>query len=65
MANPAFRFTLLHTDAHCRARRSRFATPHGTVEMPAFMPVATQGSVKGIGVEPLRAAGTQMVLGNT
>ncbi len=65
MANPAFRFTLLHTDARCLARRSSFATPHGTVDMPAFMPVATQGSVKGVDVEPLRAAGTQMVLGNT
>jgi queuine tRNA-ribosyltransferase len=33
--------------------------------MPAFMPVATQGSVKGLSIEQLRATGTQMVLGNT
>jgi queuine tRNA-ribosyltransferase len=33
--------------------------------MPAFMPVATQGSVKGLQIEQLRATCTQMVLGNT
>ncbi len=64
MASASFHFTVLHTDAHSRARRSTFATPHGAVEMPAFMPVATQGSVKGLDLEPLRATGTQMVLGN-
>ncbi len=64
MANSAFRFTVLHTDAHCRARQCIYATPHGIVELPAFMPVATQGSVKGLVPELLRATGTQMVLGN-
>ena len=46
-----FRFDLKHTDAHCRARRSTFHTPHGPVEMPAFMPVGTQGTVKGLTIE--------------
>jgi queuine tRNA-ribosyltransferase len=52
-------------DARCAARRSTFHTPHGPVEMPAFMPVGTVASVKGIEVEQLRACGAQMVLGNT
>lgn len=65
VSRPAFDFRLLHEDAGCRARRSAFATPHGTVEMPAFMPVGTQGTVKGLTAEQLRATAAQMVLGNT
>ena len=60
MAHGSFRFTLLHTDAHCRARRSRFHTPHGAVELPTFMPVATLASVKGLQIDAIRATGTQM-----
>jgi queuine tRNA-ribosyltransferase len=44
---------------------STFQTPHGAVEMPAFMPVGTQGTVKGLSVEMLRATGAQMILANT
>lgn len=51
-------------DAGAAARRSTFRTPHGPVEMPAFLPVATLGSVKGLAIEQIRATGTQMVLGN-
>jgi queuine tRNA-ribosyltransferase len=61
----AFSFTLDHVDAGCAARRSTFVTPHGAVDLPAFMPVGTQGTVKGLEVEQLRATGTQMVLANT
>jgi queuine tRNA-ribosyltransferase len=60
-----FSFQLHHTDAGCAARRATFHTPHGAIEMPAFMPVATQGSVKGLEIEQLRATGAEMVLGNT
>jgi queuine tRNA-ribosyltransferase len=60
-----FSFRLLHTDAHSAARRSVFSTPHGAVQMPAFMPVGTQGSVKGLEIEQLRATGAEMILGNT
>ena len=63
--NKATSFRLLHIDAHCAARRSVFSTPHGTVQMPAFMPVGTQASVKGLEIEQLRATGAEMVLGNT
>src|SRR5262249_44117350 len=56
----------LHSvDARCRARRSTFTTPHGSVEMPAFMPVGTQGTVKGLEIDMLRATGAQMILSNT
>lgn len=40
-------------------------TPHGAVEMPAFMPVGTGGAVKGVLVEQLWRSGTQMILANT
>ena len=56
---------LRHVDAGSAARRTTFVTPHGAVEMPAFMPVATQGSVKGLEIERVRAAGAEMVLANT
>ena len=42
-----------------------FSTPHGDVQLPAFMPVATQATVKGLEIEQLRATGAEMVLGNT
>lgn len=60
-----FDYILSHEDRSSRARRGRFLTPHGAVELPAFMPVGTVGSVKGLPIEMLRATGAQMVLGNT
>jgi queuine tRNA-ribosyltransferase len=47
------------------ARAGRIHTPHGDVDTPAFMPVATQGSVKSLSPADLRAAGAQIVLANT
>lgn len=63
--HPSFSFRLLHCDSQCRARRSVFSTPHGDVQMPAFMPVGTVGSVKGLEIDQLTATGAQMILGNT
>ncbi|MEM1303300.1 MAG: tRNA guanosine(34) transglycosylase Tgt [Planctomycetota bacterium] len=54
---------VLHTDG--AARRSRLHTPHGSVELPAFMPVGTVGAVKGVEIDRVRDTGAQMVLGNT
>lgn len=48
-----------------RARVARFTTPHGTVTTPMFMPVGTQGTVKGISPQELLDIGSQMILGNT
>ena len=47
------------------ARAGRFGTAHGEVLTPAFMPVGTQGTVKGVTPEQLREIGPQVVLGNT
>jgi queuine tRNA-ribosyltransferase len=46
-------------------RVGRLTTPHGTVETPAFIPVGTKGTVKGVRPETLRELGVQMVLANT
>lgn len=60
-----FQFELLHVDADSAARRGTFYTPHGAVQMPAFMPVGTQGTVKGLALDMLLATGAEMVLANT
>lgn len=60
-----FEFQLLHTDAHSAARVGTWATPHGVVDTPAFMPVGTRGTVKGIWPHQLRDVGSQMILANT
>ena len=65
MASRPFSFELHATDPGSAARLSTFTTPHGSVELPAFMPVGTQGTVKGVTVDQLRATGTQMMLANT
>lgn len=48
-----------------RARRAVLQCLHGKVDTPIFMPVGTQGTVKGLQPEQLRATGTQILLGNT
>jgi queuine tRNA-ribosyltransferase len=60
-----FAFELLTTDPRSAARRSRLSTPHGSVELPAFMPVGTQATVKGLSVDAIRDTGAQMILANT
>ena len=47
------------------ARRGRLTTPHGVVDTPAFMPVATYGAVRGISAAELAEAGAQILLSNT
>src|SRR4249919_3839193 len=56
-------FQLLKTDG--AARRGRLTFPRGTVETPAFMPVGTYGSVKGVLPQQLRALGAEIILGTT
>jgi len=57
------RFEILHSDG--AARSARLHLVHGCVETPAFMPVGTYGTVKGMAPEELEALGAQIVLGNT
>ena len=59
-----FRFEVLKTDP-TGARRGRLTTPHGVIDTPAFMPVGTQGTVKGLTQQALGELGVQILLGNT
>ncbi|HTS87942.1 MAG TPA: tRNA guanosine(34) transglycosylase Tgt [Gemmatimonadales bacterium] len=58
-----FEFTLDATEGAARA--GRLMLPHGLVETPAFMPVGTHGTVRGLHPEEVRRAGAQIILGNT
>jgi queuine tRNA-ribosyltransferase len=62
MAGP-FSFNLIATDG--AARRGEVTTPHGRIQTPAFMPVGTQATVKGLHPEAVRDTGAEIVLGNT
>jgi queuine tRNA-ribosyltransferase len=57
------RFELLASNG--RARLGRLATAHGLIDTPAFMPVGTAATVKGMTPEAVRATGAQIVLANT
>jgi queuine tRNA-ribosyltransferase len=59
----SFSFRLLATDG--TARTGEIATPHGVVRTPAFMPVGTQATVKGVPPDEVRRTGTDILLGNT
>ena len=58
-------FECLAIDRHSKARRGRLTTLHGVIHTPAFMPVGTQGSVKGVSPRELRELSAQIILGNT
>lgn len=57
------KFELLKTSG--KARRGRMTFDRGVVETPAFMPVGTAGTVKGMSPEEVAATGAQICLGNT
>jgi queuine tRNA-ribosyltransferase len=59
-----FLFEVAKADAG-GARRGRLATPHGTIETPAFMPVGTAATVKGLTQEALEELGASIILANT
>src|ERR1700730_15311075 len=59
----AFAFRIDATDGD--ARTGEIATPHGIVRTPAFMPVGTQGAMKGVHWRDVKASGADIVLGNT
>jgi queuine tRNA-ribosyltransferase len=48
-----------------KARRGRLTFPRGVVETPAFMPVGTYGTVKGMAPRDIEATGAHIILGNT
>jgi queuine tRNA-ribosyltransferase len=57
-------FELLASDQHSKARRGQLKTAHGVIDTPAFMPVGTQGSVKGVSPRELCELNAQIILGN-
>lgn len=57
------KYELINTDG--KARRGRLTFSRGTVETPAFMPVGTYGTVKGMKTEEIADTGAEIILGNT
>jgi len=60
-----FEFRIDRHDGSTHARRGVVTTPHGSFDTPAFMPVGTRGSVKGLLPEMVAEAGSQIILANT
>jgi queuine tRNA-ribosyltransferase len=58
-----FSFRIVATDG--AARTGEMSTAHGLVHTPAFMPVGTQATVKGVHHDDVRASGAEILLGNT
>src|SRR5947207_1906451 len=58
-------FAVVSADRDSKARHGRLTTVHGVIDTPAFMPVGTQGSIKGVSPRELRELKAQIILGNT
>jgi queuine tRNA-ribosyltransferase len=56
---------ILHRDPGSSARAGVLSTAHGEIRTPAFVPLATKGTVKGLEPREVTALGYDMVLGNT
>ncbi len=65
MTGSPLAFTIDARDPGSAARAGRVTTPNGTFETPAFMPVGTRGTVKGILPALLQETGAQICLANT
>ena len=63
MQSKEFSFELITQDD--KARLGKIFTPRGEIDTPAFMPVGTQGTVKGIFTDDILKTKTQIILGNT
>ncbi|KAH6605327.1 hypothetical protein Trco_007034 [Trichoderma cornu-damae] len=64
-SSPALTFELVAKCSTTRARASILTLPHGPVQLPVFMPVATQASLKGLTPEQLEETGCRLCLNNT
>lgn len=58
-------YTVVHQDAESAARTGILGLPHGTVQTPAFMPVGTAATVKGMSKDDLHEIGFEIILANT
>ncbi|MDA9619155.1 tRNA guanosine(34) transglycosylase Tgt [Candidatus Pelagibacter bacterium] len=63
MPSKEFSFELITQND--KARLGKIITPRGIIDTPAFMPVGTQGTVKGIFMDDILKTNTQVILGNT
>ena len=63
MPDAPLRYELSRTDGV--ARLGRVTTCHGAFDTPAFMPVGTQGTIKGVLPDQVAATGSQIILANT
>ncbi|KAG6021325.1 hypothetical protein E4U19_005761 [Claviceps sp. Clav32 group G5] len=64
-SSAALTFELVARCSTTRARASNLTLPHGPVQLPMFMPVATQASLKGITPQQLEDTGCRLCLNNT
>lgn len=66
MDYPGFEFAIeARSQEGTRARLGRLATPHGTIQTPNFIFCATKAAIKGVTMDQMRDAGTQIILSNT
>jgi len=61
----ALTFELIARCSTTKARAANLTLPHGPVQLPLFMPVATQASLKGLTPQQLEATGCRLCLNNT
>ncbi|MHC4675717.1 MAG: tRNA guanosine(34) transglycosylase Tgt, partial [Planctomycetota bacterium] len=60
-----FDFKINQCEPQGQGRCGTLETPHGEVRTPAFMPIGSKGSVKGIWPQQIRESGTDIILANT
>ncbi len=58
-------FEIIKKDSKSKARLGLLKTPHGDIQTPAFMPIGTRGTVKGLAPEEVKQAGAEVILANT
>jgi queuine tRNA-ribosyltransferase len=64
-ARDFFRFEILHESSKSGARVGRIHTPHGTIDTPGFVAVATNAALKGVDFRDADNAGQQLIFSNT
>ena len=62
---PFFRYELIHNSTKSRARVGRIHTPHGVIDTPSFVAVATNGALKCVSFDQADDAGQQLVFANS
>ncbi len=63
--NNHFKFEIIAKDKNSKARVAKLNTPHGVIQTPNFLPVATQGSIKSLDSRDLSEIGIDVLMSNT